>query len=71
MKSSSEIKAVKALKRENLDEEWAKINLVRFRKQVKWDEKSFRFKAIKEGKIIGKIAGKLEAGVVFINSIIT
>lgn len=65
------IKIKKAKKGENLDKEWEKANTQHFGKPVQWKVEKFRYKATSNGEIVGKVTGKIEAGTIFINSLIT
>ncbi|MBD3329239.1 GNAT family N-acetyltransferase [Candidatus Dojkabacteria bacterium] len=64
------IEIQRAEKGENLDNDWKNANEAHFGKAVQWEVEKFRFKAVKNGEIIGKITGKFEAGTVFVNSLI-
>ncbi len=61
----------KAKKTDNLEYEWRKVDMVHYGFPVtKWVEKKFRFKAVEENKIIGIIDGKIEAGTIYIETLI-
>lgn len=51
--------------------EWNRIDKIHYGKVVEWKEQKFIFKAIENGKTVGLISGKLEAGVVYIEMIVT
>lgn len=65
------IKISKAIKKENLNEEWHLLDNIHYGKRIEWIEKKFRFKAVENGKLIGTIEGKCEPGVVYVAAIIT
>lgn len=49
---------------------WRDEDIEHYGKSVNWTIKDFIFKASDDSKIIGRIDGKIEAGVVFIDSLI-
>ena len=51
--------------------EWHKVDMVHYGSDAVWNEVKFKFKATENGKLLGYILGKHEAGVVYIESIIT
>jgi len=65
------IKILKANKKDCLENEWDLMNVTHYGKRIKWVEKHFRFKAVKNNQLVGTINGKYESGVVYIESIIT
>lgn len=60
----------KATKKETLPGEWHSCDLVHYGKKIEWQEKEFRFKALRDQEIIGTIDGRFESGVIFISSLI-
>jgi len=54
----------------NMDE-WHKVDLIHYGKDAKWNEKKFKFKAVEDGKLLGYLLGKHEAGVIYLESLIT
>lgn len=65
------IKITKALSKDNLDNEWSKLDEIHFGKKIEWQEKKFRFKAVENNKLVGMIEGKYEPGVITISTLIT
>lgn len=65
------VKIIKALKKENLDEEWNRLNISHYGKEVMWTDRKFRFKAVEDGELLGTVSGKFESGVVYIAALIT
>jgi GNAT superfamily N-acetyltransferase len=53
------------------DEEWNKVDVAHYGHGVIWKEQKFRFKAVEDGKLLGYISGKHEAGVIYIGTIVT
>ena len=51
--------------------EWHKVNHAHYGRRVEWNEQKFRFKATEDGKLVGLISGKHEAGVIYIHQVIT
>jgi ribosomal protein S18 acetylase RimI-like enzyme len=52
-------------------DEWHKVDVIHYGADAVWNEKKFKFKATEDGKLLGYILGKHEAGVVYVESIIT
>jgi len=52
------------------EKSWREIDIEHYGEPVEWNIEEFYFIATEDGKIVGKIEGKCEAGVVFINSVI-
>lgn len=50
--------------------EWRGADIEHYGRVVNWKEREFIFKAIENGKIVGTITGKYEAGVLHISAII-
>lgn len=68
------IKILKALKKDVKNwskEEWHKVDIAHYGRPVEWDERKFRFKAVEDGKLVGLITGRHEAGVIYIATLIT
>jgi ribosomal protein S18 acetylase RimI-like enzyme len=65
------IEIAKALKKENLDIEWERVNIPHYGKEIHWTDKKFRFKAVEDGELVGTVCGKFESGVVYIAALIT
>ena len=65
------IKILKATKKDSLLDEWHKVDVPHYGNHIEWNEKPFRFKAVKDGKLVGTVDGKHESGVVYIASLIT
>jgi ribosomal protein S18 acetylase RimI-like enzyme len=65
------IRITKALKKENLDREWDKMNIPHYGREIKWQENKFRYKAVENGEIVGMVSGKYESGVLYIGNLIT
>jgi ribosomal protein S18 acetylase RimI-like enzyme len=63
------IKIIKASSKDNFTREWNAINIPHYGKEIRWTEKPFSFKAVENGKMIGKIEGKYESGVINIATI--
>jgi GNAT superfamily N-acetyltransferase len=57
--------------KENLNNEWHLLDKMHYGKDIDWNEKHFRFKAVENGKLVGTIDGKHESGIVYIGTIIT
>ena len=53
------------------DIEWHKVDLLHYGKDTVWNEQKFKFKATEDGKLLGYILIKHEAGVIYVESIIT
>jgi GNAT superfamily N-acetyltransferase len=53
------------------EKEWERIDKLHYGRVVEWKEQNFKFKATEDGKVVGLISGKLEAGVVYIGMIVT
>jgi len=65
------ITIIKARKKENLEKEWRLQDNAHYgRPVIKWIEKKFRYKAVENEEIVGIIDGKIEAGKVFIETLI-
>lgn len=60
------IKISKATSKETLHGEWQTFSHLHYGQGAKWVEKSYRFKAVEDGKILGTIEGKYEPGVIYI-----
>lgn len=65
------IKILKASQKDSLSDEWHKVDVPHYGKPIEWNEKSFRFKAVENGKLVGTIDGKHESGVIYIAALIT
>src|SRR4030065_86225 len=68
------IKISRASKKSTKDfneKEWRNVDIAHYGKRVDWKEHKFRFKATEDGKLVGVISGKYEAGVIYIGSVIT
>lgn len=52
------------------DAEWEKLDSKHYGREVDWKEKKFVFKAILGKKLVGVIKGKVEAGVIYVATII-
>lgn len=65
------LKIINALKKDSLEHEWDLMNKEHYGKEIKWQEKHFRFKALENGKLVGTIDGKYESGVLYIGALIT
>lgn len=65
------IKISKATKKDALIKEWHLLDIPHYGRRVEWGEKTFRFKAVENGKLIGTIDGRHESDVIFINTVIT
>lgn len=50
--------------------EWPIVDREHYGKAVDWDIEDFSFKATENGKVVGVVWGKLEAGVIFIDNLI-
>jgi len=61
----------KALEKDNLDEEWNRLNIPHYGKEIVWTDKKFRYKAVEDGELVGTVSGKFESGVVYIAALIT
>lgn len=60
----------KAKKKENLEKEWRRVDTAHYGKPVtKWIEKKFRLKAIEDEKLVGIVDGKVEAGTIYIETL--
>ena len=68
------IKISKASKKDifgwNMDE-WHRVDVAHYGADAVWNEIKFKFKATEDGKLLGYILGRHEAGVIYIESIIT
>jgi len=67
------IKITKAIEEEVkkfTKKEWYSADIEHYGKVVNWKERDFAFKAVDNGKIVGIITGKYEAGVLHISRII-
>ena len=53
------------------EKEWNRIDKIHYGRGVVWKEQKFIFKATEDGKTVGLVSGKLEAGVVYIGMIVT
>lgn len=60
-----------ATAKDSLLQEWHKVDVPHYGKSVNWQEQSFRFKAVADGRLVGTIEGKHESGIIFIGSLIT
>ncbi len=60
------IKITKATKKEALNKDWNDFIDLHYGQGLEWVEKSFRFKAVEDGKLVGTIDGKYESGTVYI-----
>lgn len=65
------VKISKATDKENLNSEWHLLDKLHYGKNIEWNEKHFRFKAVENGKLVGTIDGKHESGIVYIGTVIT
>jgi GNAT superfamily N-acetyltransferase len=65
------IKILKADKKDSLEDEWHKVDVPHYGKPIEWNEESFRFKAMDNGKLVGTINGRHESGVIYIEALIT
>ena len=52
-------------------DEWHRVDLLHYGKDAIWNEQKFKFKATEEGKLLGYILIKHEAGIIYVESIIT
>lgn len=53
------------------DSEWKKMDMEHYgRKNISWEKRHFVFKATKDRKIVGAITGNVEAGVIYVGTII-
>lgn len=65
------IAITRATKKESLEHEWRKVDVDHYGRPVtKWVEKKFRLKAVENGEIVGIVDGKVEAGTVYIETLI-
>lgn len=65
------IKISKATNKDSLINEWHKVDLPHYGKDIEWVEKKFKFKAMENKKLIGLVSGKYESGIIYISTIIT
>ncbi len=52
-------------------DEWHRVDLLHYGKDAVWNELKFKFKATENGKLLGYILAKHEAGVIYVESVIT
>lgn len=67
------IKIIKTFKKSVKDfneKAWHNVDFEHFGKRVEWKEKKFRFKALKDERIVGTISGKFESGVLHVSALI-
>lgn len=64
------ITITKAKQKENLESEWRKVDMAHYGFPVtQWIEKKFRLKAEEDGSIVGIVDGKVEAGTIYITTL--
>lgn len=60
------VKIYKANKSDNLEAEWDRLNIAHYGKEIHWQEKKYRFKAVEDDELVGTIEGKLEGDILYI-----
>lgn len=65
------LKIIKATDKDSLEKEWHKMDIPHYGKAIEWKLKTFRFKAVLNGKLVGTINGKHESGVLYIDTLMT
>lgn len=64
------IKISKASDKDTLNKEWQTFTHLKYGINTHWIEKTYKFKAVENKKILGTIEGKLEPGTVYISALI-
>ena len=67
----NQFKIVRANSKDSQGAEWEKLNQLHFGKEINYKSKTFRYKVVEDGQLLGKIDGKLEGDHIFIDTLLT